>query len=211
MKLSIDIVLPEWLQTMVSAKSELTFPTATDKMKFTIDIARRNVKEKSGGPFGAAVFDEADGTLIAAAGNAVVQQRTSIAHAETLAITLAQHRLNTFDLAHNPDKNYSLYASGQPCIMCYGVIWWSGITKLVCAARGEDVEGITGFREGPMTDDWPSLLEQRKGLPRVTVIRDLLRGEACEVLREYANSDLPVYNAGSTRTTLPKPNKFHGT
>ena len=200
MKLSIDLALPDWLQTMFTVKSEHPFLTDDEKMRLTIDIARRNVIERSGGPFGAAVFRENDGKLIAVASNAVVQQKTSIAHAETLAVALAQHRLNTFDLAHSPNQSYSLYASGQPCIMCYGVIWWSGITKLVCAARGQDVETITGFREGPLCDDWPVLLEKRMGLPKVTVVRDLLRSEACEVLQEYANSDLPVYNAGSTRT-----------
>ncbi len=197
--LSFDLSLPKWLEERCARHSQQIFQSPEAKMSLTIEIARRNVKERTGGPFGAAVFDETTDELIAAAGNAVVEQKTSIAHAETMAIALAQRKLDTFDLAQDPHKSYSLYTSGQPCIMCFGVIWWSGITKLVCAARGEDVEQITGFREGPVAEDWPELLEQRQGLPKVTVIRDVLRAEACAVLQSYTDLNLPVYNAGSTR------------
>jgi len=76
-------------------------------------------------------------------------------------------------------------------------LWWSGITKLVCGARGEDVESITSFREGPLPANWPDLLSKRRDLP-IEVVRDVQRERACAVLRAYMASGQPVYNPGST-------------
>ena len=166
-------------------------------MSLAIQLARENVTRQTGGPFGAAIFDKNDGSLVAVGVNSVVGQNASIAHAETVAIALAQQRLRTYDLAGLPDRRCSLYTSAQPCVMGFGIIWWGGIIRLVSEARPEDIETLVGFREGPLTDDWQSKLRDRIGLPKVEVEVDLLRQKACEVLRAYAESGQPVYNAGS--------------
>lgn len=197
MNLSIQIQLPDWLAALTREQAGRQFNSREDKMRFVIDLSRRNVAARTGGPFGAAIFDEQVGALISCAVNAVVTQNQSIAHAETLAIMLAQQKLKTFDLASDKDREYALYTSGQPCIMCFGATWWSGVTHLVCAARTEDIEELTGFREGPLPADWAGQLEGREELPKIDVISDVLRDEACEVLRAYAESGQPVYNAGA--------------
>ncbi|MFQ5650911.1 MAG: nucleoside deaminase [bacterium] len=199
MELSITINLPEWLAQTAAQQAETIFACAEDKMRLAIALARRNVQEKTGGPFGAAIFDERSNRLVSLAVNAVVSENLSVAHAETLATILAQRKLGTYDLAQNPETRYALYSSGQPCIMCFGVTWWSGITKLVCAARSEDIEEIVGFKEGPLPEAWVSQLQNRRGLPAIEVVQDLLREEVCEVLRLYAASGQPVYNAGKKR------------
>lgn len=196
--ISATIELPQWLRAFECGQLQLRGSSDAQRMQMAIELARRNVAEGTGGPFGAIVVEESTGLCIAAGVNLVVTSGLSLAHAEAFAIMLAQLRAGTYDLAGQPNKRYSLYASGQPCIMCFGVLWWSGITRLVCAARGEDVERITSFHEGPLPEDWPRLLSHRTGLPPIEVVQDVLREEACDVLRAYVAAGHPVYNPGST-------------
>ncbi len=89
-----------------------------------------------------------------------------------------------------------LVTSSQPCIQCYGNLWWSGLRRLVVGARKEDVETLTGFAEGPLPADWTEQLEHRPPLHPIAVIRDVLREEACAVLRRYRQQGGKVYNPG---------------
>jgi tRNA(Arg) A34 adenosine deaminase TadA len=75
--------------------------------------------------------------------------------------------------------------------MCFGAIHWSGILSLVCGARDEDARAI-GFDEGPKLPDWVSALNDRG----IRVTRDVLRGEATAVLKEYAAKGGILYNTG---------------
>lgn len=169
-------------------------------MRFVIELSRQNVLHQTGGPFAAAIFERESGLLITAAVNVVVASRTSIAHAEAMAFMLAQQRLETFDLGASHLPAMELYASSQPCIQCFGNTWWSGVQGLTIGARGDDVEEITGFKEGPLPINWVSLLENRPApLRPITVVRDVLREEACSVLQLYRDNGGFVYNAGSAR------------
>jgi len=75
--------------------------------------------------------------------------------------------------------------------MCFGAVPWSGVTRLVCGARDEDARSI-GFDEGPKLANWVEALEQRG----ITVVRDVLREQAANVLREYADTGGTIYNPG---------------
>ena len=75
--------------------------------------------------------------------------------------------------------------------MCYGATIWSGITSLVIAGAGSKVEGITGFDEGPLRDNWQEELEQRG----ISVTVGVLHEEALAGLRYFADSGALVYNA----------------
>jgi tRNA(Arg) A34 adenosine deaminase TadA len=190
--------LPDWLPTFVEQQPEHTFATLASRMQFVIELSRQNVLHQTGGPFAAAVFERDSGRLIAPAVNIVVPSHTSVAHAESVAFMLAQQRLETFDLgaAHLPAME--LFASSQPCIQCFGNTWWSGVQALTIGARADDVEAITGFKEGPLPQDWVALLENRPApLRPITVTRDLLREDARAVLQLYRDSSGFVYNAGS--------------
>jgi tRNA(Arg) A34 adenosine deaminase TadA len=163
-----------------------------------VELSRQNVLHQTGGPFAAAIFERDSGRLIAPAVNVVVPAHTSVAHAEAMAFMLAQQHLQTFDLgaAHLPAME--LYASSQPCIQCFGNTWWSGVQALTIGARGDDVEELTGFKEGPLPADWVSLLEHRPPpLRPIRVRRDVLRDEARAVLQLYRETGGFVYNAGS--------------
>ncbi len=77
--------------------------------------------------------------------------------------------------------------------MCFGSIPWSGVRSVVIAASGEQIESLTGFDEGPIHPAWRDELESRG----IEVTEDVLADEACEVFRQFAASDQPVYNGRS--------------
>lgn len=196
--MNIEISLPEWLQKdIASFSSQKSWEAGRERMEWVLSLARRNIEAETGGPFGAAIFERESGRLVAAAVNRVVPCHTSIAHAETVALALAQQKLENHDLAAPGLPAMELVASAQPCIQCFGNTWWSGVRGLVIGARAEDVESIVGFHEGPLPEGWPGLLENRpEPLPSVEVTRDLLRDEARAVLELYRDSGGMVYNAG---------------
>ena len=84
---------------------------------------------------------------------------------------------------------YELVTSTEPCGMCLGALTWSGIQHLVCGARDEDARSI-GFDEGPKPENWILELKNRG----ISVIRDLYREKAKEVLSLYKESGGIIYN-----------------
>jgi len=161
-----------------------------ERMRLVIELARQNVEQKTGGPFAAAVFDH-QGNLIAPGVNMVVSANCSVLHAEIVAIALAQKILGRYDIGDGGKLHYDLVTSAEPCAMCLGAVPWSGISRIICGARGEDTQRI-GFDEGAKPVNWINQLEGRG----ITVMRDILRQKAIEVLEEYKASGGPIYNAG---------------
>lgn len=175
--LQIHLTLPPWIEEV--ADTSRRYLTDEDRVGLAIALSRRNIEHGQGGPFGAAVFDE-HGRLIAAAANRVIPQTCSVAHAEMLAYMAAQQRLASYRLNEH-GGHYTLATSAQPCCQCYGATFWAGIDTLLIAARGEDVETLTEFDEGPLPADWVGELERRG----IAVRRDILRDEARAVLAAY--------------------------
>jgi tRNA(Arg) A34 adenosine deaminase TadA len=157
-------------------------------MALAIDLAAENARRGSGGPFGAAVFERRSGRLVAAGVNRVVAAGLSCAHAEMIAISLAQRVRGTYDLAAPGRPPLELVSSSEPCAMCFGAIPWSGVTRLVCGARASDAEAI-GFDEGPKPRAWVRALEARG----IAVVRDVRRKEAVAVLRAYGEASGEIY------------------
>lgn len=185
----ISVVLPDWFEDALPEEGEV-FRSLEDRMKVATHLAELNIANKTGGPFGAAVFDEETGTLVSAGVNLVIRSGLSLAHAEMIAIGLAQRVTGTFDLAEPGLPRLQLVTSAEPCVMCFGALTWSGIRSLVCGARDEDVRAI-GFDEGAKTADWAGALKSRG----ITVIRDIGRSEASRILRSYEAAGGPIYNA----------------
>ena len=181
--------MPTWVDRFV-ADSPRVFPEIDDRMRFVLELSRRNVRHETGGPFGAAVFDS-DGRLIAPGINLVVISNCSLLHAEMVAIAGAQQKLGRYDIGDGGRRHYDLFATSEPCAMCFGAIPWSGVRRLVCGARDEDARAI-GFDEGPKLSDWVAALKDRD----ITVLRDVLRDEAAAVLQEYIASGGIIYNPG---------------
>jgi tRNA(Arg) A34 adenosine deaminase TadA len=165
-------------------------------MRLAIGLAAENVARGTGGPFGAVVCERETGRVVSVGVNLVVASACSLAHAEAVAIALAQRALGTHDLSKPDLPPLELICSAQPCCQCFGIFWWSGLRGLAIGARAGDVESLAGFREGPLPDRWADLLRERAGLPAVEVVVDRLRSEALDPLRAYGRAGLPVYHPG---------------
>lgn len=159
-----------------------------DKMRYVIELGQWNIKHKTGGPFASAVFCRDTDALISIGVNRVVPANCSLAHAEAVAIALAQQQLSTHDLSAAGSGRYELFASGQPCVQCFGMVWWSGITRLAIGARSEDIEELTPFQEGPLPAAWQHQLASRSGQPAVQVVTDIEREAARTLLANYTAS-----------------------
>lgn len=159
-------------------------------MSLVLGWARLNVEKETGGPFAAGVFEVTTGRLVSPGVNLVVPERCSSAHAEVVALSVAQRRLETHDLAGAGPGPVELVVSADPCAMCLGAVHWSGVSRLVCAARTEDVLEV-GFDEGPLPEDWPGALSSRG----VEVAREIRRDEARRILALYRDRGGPIYNA----------------
>ncbi|HOG23342.1 MAG TPA: nucleotide sugar dehydrogenase [Candidatus Omnitrophota bacterium] len=181
--------LPKWVGDYSKATRNRVFATPEERMSVAVELSRLNVENGTGGPFGAVVFDRKSGKIFSMGVNLVVSERASYAHAEMVALTLAQERLKNFSLDHD-GREFELVTSSQPCAMCFGAIPWSGVKGVVVGARGEDVETITGFDEGPIHPEWDKELLRRG----IDVKRDILRDKAIEVLHAYVRKKGTIYN-----------------
>ncbi len=192
----VEISLPDWL-------SAETLPThiesIEDRMRFVIALSRRNFENATGGPFAAAVFEEATGKLVAAGVNRVMPCHCSSAHAEVTTLSFAQKRLGTHDLGGTGMPAHQIVVNWRPCTMCMGAVIWSGATSLVIAGSDDSVERITGFDEGPMPHDWQGELEKRG----IRVTDNVLYDEAVAVFHAFAASGAVVYNGrgGGAKTS----------
>jgi tRNA(Arg) A34 adenosine deaminase TadA len=179
--------LPDWIDRLIDP--ERRYPGVDEQMDLVIDLSRRNVELGTGGPFGAAVFEQESGRLVAPGVNLVVPSSSAIAHAEIVAVALAGVATGGFDLGRPDLPRMVLVASTEPCAMCFGAVPWSGVSGLICGARDEDARAV-GFDEGPKVADWEAALIERG----IRVTRDIRRPEARAVLEAYAASGGTIYN-----------------
>ncbi len=193
----ITIHLPAWVEDFLK-NSPAVFPSVEDRMRFVLALSRQNVQRATGGPFAAAVFDN-NGRLIAPGVNMVVASNCSVYHSEILALVIAQKILGRYDLSDGGTLHYDLFATTEPCAMCFGAIPWSGVGRLVCGARDEDARAI-GFDEGPKMAEWVASLNDRG----IAVLRDVLRTDAVAVLQDYVKAGGPIYQAGRPLNTIKR-------
>ncbi len=184
--LSLD--LPGWLPDELASFPVLADQTA--RVNAVNRLAERNVREQTGGPFAALVVNR-EGVILSAGVNLVTTSGISCAHAEVVALGLAQRKLGTWDLS---PYNLELVSSCEPCAMCTGAVLWSGVRSLVYSAAGEDARSI-GFDEGDKTADWAERLRQRG----IAVAGPVQRDQGARVFEQYLTAGGQVYNSGSNR------------
>jgi len=180
--------LPDWIREFAEKLPD-RLPTAPERMAVAISLADQNVRRKTGGPFGAVVVVEDGGEVVALGVNRVEPQLCSTAHAEIVALSVAQRVMGTWSLAETHLGPLQLVTSCEPCAMCLGAIPWSGVNSLLCGATKADAESA-GFDEGARAPDWIEALERRGIDLRAGVLRD----EAAQVLERYAARGRTIYN-----------------
>ena len=186
----LNLTLPNWIDSFL-AKYPKIISDSEEQMRFVLALTERNIREKTGGPFGAAVFEQDSGKLVSVGVNVVIQQNCSAAHAEMMALMLAQKELDHFDLGDSRFPSHRLVSSGKMCAMCLGNVCWSGVKEVLSSAEPEDVENITGFDEGPTPQDYNHELECRG----IKIVPELLRSKGQAVLQLYIDLGGYVYNA----------------
>ena len=174
------------------------FTSDEERMKVAIELSRQNVIRSTGGPFGCAIFERNPltgiCTLFSIGVNRVVPLCNSTTHGEMVAIQMAQRKLKSYTLRcpasdiNEPTKDFVMYSSCEPCAMCLGGTYWSGVKELVCSAAKEDAEAI-GFQEGPVFE--ASYVELEK--IGCIVKRNVLRAEGAQVLQDYGKTGI-IYN-----------------
>ncbi|MDG2123956.1 MAG: nucleoside deaminase [Verrucomicrobiales bacterium] len=150
------------------------------------ELALENVR-RDGGPFAAGVWDLEQNRWVSAGVNLVLSSNLSSAHAEIVAISLAQTSLGSWDLGDN-SRRLELVSSAEPCAMCTGAVPWSGVVSLVFGAARTDAEAA-GFDEGAKPQRWKSELAQRG----VQVAGPVQAVAARQALKDFASRN-PPYN-----------------
>lgn len=178
----IDGFVENWLQAPGAR-----LDTAGQRMSLAIALSAENVRQQTGGPFGAIVVQESGNRLVGVGVNLVTGLNLSAAHAEIVALSLAQRAMESWNLGSIGAMQ--LVTSCEPCAMCFGAVPWSGVASVVCGARKEDAEAA-GFDEGDKPEDWTASLARRG----IEVKLDVMRAEATRVLQAYAAGDGAIYH-----------------
>jgi tRNA(Arg) A34 adenosine deaminase TadA len=186
-KAEIRITNPDWVRDAVDFHRP--YPDDDARVRVAISLARENVLRNTGGPFGAAVFEAESGRLVAVGANGVLRLKNSCAHAEVVALMMAQAQLDSFTLQADGLPRHELFSSCEPCAMCLGATLWSGVTRLVFAATRDDAERLS-FDEGPVFPESYDYLTDRG----VAITPGHLRAEANVVFDLYLQRGGPIYN-----------------
>ncbi|MER5509451.1 nucleoside deaminase [Streptomyces sp. NPDC002766] len=188
------VALPAWIDEEL-AEVPAVVPGREERMRLVHRLADRNWRAGDGGPFAALVAERDTGRIVSVGVNVVLASGVSSAHAEVLALGLAQRATGSWDLGGEGLPAHELVVNWRPCVQCYGAALWSGVRGLVIAGAGPELEELTTFDEGPLRTDWAEQFEQRG----IEVVRDVLREEALTVFRAYREAvdagDIVVYNA----------------
>ncbi|WP_353814795.1 nucleoside deaminase [Agromyces sp. SYSU T00266] len=118
------------------------------RLRRCVELARA-ARERGDHPFGSVVVT-ADGRVVEGM-NTVVTRRDPTGHAETNVVRAAAASLDQAELS-----TATLYTSTEPCAMCSGAIYWSGIPRVVFALSEAGLREIVAEQEGVPTLSLPS-------------------------------------------------------
>lgn len=137
-----------------------------------IDVARR-ARENGNHPFGALLVT-ANGDVLEAE-NTVTTDNDPTGHAETNLVRLSAR------LSADVRRASTLYTSTEPCAMCSGAIYWSGIGRVVYALPEQMLGAMIPSEDGEPTMDLPCREVFARGGSTVTVAGPAVILEALDV------------------------------
>ncbi|MBW4465159.1 MAG: nucleoside deaminase [Pegethrix bostrychoides GSE-TBD4-15B] len=129
-------------------------------LKTTIQIARA-AKKHGNQPFGALLID-AEGQIVAEAENTQITEQDCTGHAETNLLRMVGKTYSPQVLAA-----CTLYASTEPCPMCAGAIFWSGVGRLVYALSSQRFYAFDGDKLNQLHLGCRDILAQGKRTVRI--------------------------------------------
>ncbi|NWL13958.1 nucleoside deaminase [Paenarthrobacter nitroguajacolicus] len=163
--------------------TENTGPVTSEKdldfLRLTITLSHQ-VKAEGRHPFGAVVVDE-HGTVVSSKGNnSMPPEGDPTQHAELRAAAEAFGRLSPDQLSRS-----TLYSSAEPCAMCAGAVYWTGIGRVVYGLSEESLLGITGDNPENPTLSLPCREVFSRGQLQISVVGPLLEDEAAAPHRDF--------------------------
>ncbi len=143
-------------------------------LRVTLDLARR-ARDRGDTPCGSLLVD-AGGKLLLEGEDTDITQNDITGHAEVNVVREAARRFGPEVLA-----TATLYTSTEPCAMCAGAIYWSGVRRVVFGARAARLHELFGHVSGGNVLLVPCRDVFEHGTHRVEVIGPLLEEEAIQV------------------------------
>lgn len=141
-------------------------------LRRAIELARK-ARSEGRHPFGALVVNEPGETVVEGLNNAVRPKGDPTQHAETVACSAAAKLLGEAELA-----KCTLYTSTEPCAMCAGAIYWTGIGRVVFGLSETGLMKYTGSHEENPTLDLPCREVFGRGQKKIAVEGPLIEEEA---------------------------------
>jgi tRNA(adenine34) deaminase len=141
-----------------------------ESLRGSIEVARQ-AREHGNHPFGALLVDEAGG-ILERAENTVITGRDITEHAEMNLIRMAVQTLAPESL-----ERCTLYSNAEPCPMCSGAIFWSGIGRVVFALSAPNLYAFAPESPGRMLPTSRAILE----IGGIQVLGPFLEEEAATV------------------------------
>jgi tRNA(Arg) A34 adenosine deaminase TadA len=145
-----------------------------DGMRRAFAVARR-ARANGNPPFGALLVD-GKGAVVLEAENTATSERDCTGHAETNLIRQASRRFGAL-------SGYTMYTSAEPCCMCTGAAFWSGLGRIVYGLSAKRLASLRGDGGPPMLD-----LSCRdviaRGQRAIAVAGPLLEDEAAALFAE---------------------------
>ncbi|MCF2586101.1 nucleoside deaminase [Brevibacterium sp. UCMA 11752] len=158
-----------------------TEPTNTDLalLRQTIDLAT-DARNRGRHPFASMVVS-ADGSVIASAGNnSMPPEGDPTQHAELSVAAEAARKVPAEEL-----PTATLYTSAEPCVMCTGAIYWTGIGRIVYALSESRLLELTGDDPENPTFDLPCREVIARGQQNIEVLGPLLEDEAAAAHEKF--------------------------
>jgi tRNA(Arg) A34 adenosine deaminase TadA len=140
-------------------------------LRKALEVAKKS-KDKGNLPFGC-ILTGPDDIILLEGENTVFTDQSRIAHAEINLIRQLSSEVDLHFLDH-----CTLYASIEPCAMCAGAIYWSGIGSVVYALGKEEYHRIAGTSDHAHFLDMPVRGVLEKGGRSMSLLGPLLEEEA---------------------------------
>ena len=135
----------------------------------------RKARDAGVHPF-ASILVGPDGTVLMTQQNAYMPDHDMTGHAERVLMTRAS-------TTYPPEllKGCTIYTSAEPCAMCAGAIYWTGLKRVVYGMEEKHLKALTGDHPENPTLDLPCRVVFEAGQRQVEVIGPMLEDEAAEV------------------------------
>ena len=151
-----------------------TAPTERDTkyLREAIALAAR-ARATGRHPFGALVVAADDEILGEAMNRAIGPDSDATGHAELEAVRIASRERTAASLS-----GATLYTSCEPCAMCAGAVYWSGIGRVVYALAESSLLKLTGAHDENPTFALPCREVFARGQRAIEVVGPALESEA---------------------------------